>query len=209
MKKIVKEINIYKFDELKEDTQNKIIKDFKEILINDNFDMLSENFNYILKDNYKLYNFEINYSLSYCQGDGVCFYNNKYNLLSYEVLKNKDTKNANIFEKYIIENDLINDELLQYLENGYNLGIFKRNSNYSYAATCFIDYEYYYNDDEKEAINKYIDSLVNILYKLYINICEELEKIGYSNYNVSDQEVKEYISDQEFEFLENGEIYEG
>ena len=208
MKKIVKEINIYSFEELKEDTQNKIMKDFKEILINDNFDMLSENYNYILKEKYKLYNFDINFSLSYCQGDGVCFYNNKYNLLSYEVLKNKDIKNSNIFEKYIIENDLINDELLQYLEDGYNLGIFKRNSNYSYATTCFIDYEYYYNDDEKETINKYIDSLVNILYKLYINICEELEKIGYSNYNVSDQEVKEYISDQEYEFLENGEIYE-
>ena len=92
MKKIVKEINIYSFEELKEDTQNKIMKDFKEILINDNFDMLSENYNYILKEKYKLYNFDINFSLSYCQGDGVCFYNNKYNLLSYEVLKNKDIK---------------------------------------------------------------------------------------------------------------------
>lgn len=209
MRKIMKEINIYSFEELKEETQNKLINDFKDILSNDNFDMLSEDYNYILKEKYKLYNFEINYSLSYCQGDGVCFYNNRYNLLSYEVLKNKDVENANIFEKYIIENDLINDKLLQYLENGYNLGIFKRYSNYSYASTCFIDYEYYYNDDEQETINKYIDSLVDILYKLYINICEELEKIGYSNYDVSDQEVKEYIEDNEFEFLENGEIYEG
>lgn len=209
MRKIVKEINIYKFDELKEETQNKLIKDFKEILINDNFDMLSENFNYILKEDYNLYNFEINYSLSYCQGDGVCFYNNKYNLLSYEVLKNKDIENANIFEKYIIENDLINDKLLYYLCEGYNLGIFKRNSNYSYASTCFIDYEYYYNDDEEGTTSDYIDLIAEKLYILYLSTCEELEKIGYSNYDVSNQEVKEYIEDNEFEFLENGEIYEG
>lgn len=208
MRKIVKEINIYKFEELKEETQNKIIKDFKDQLINQNFNNFSDEIKLHLKDNYKLYDLEVDYSLNYCQGDGICFYNNRYNLLSYEVLKNKDIKNANIFEKYIIENNLINDKLLDYLCEGYNLGIFKRNINYSYASTCFIDYEYYYNDDEKEAINKYIDSLVNILYKLYINICEELEKIGYSNYDVADQEVKEYIEDNEFEFLENGEIYE-
>ena len=35
MRKIVKEINIYNFEELKEDIKNKLINDFKDILIND------------------------------------------------------------------------------------------------------------------------------------------------------------------------------
>lgn len=208
MKKIVQEINIYSFDELKEETTNKIIKNFKDKLIDQNFNNFSDDIKFYLKDTYKIYDYEIEYSFSYCRGDGICFYNNRYNLLSYEVLKNKDIKNANIFEKYIIENNLINDKLLDYLCEGYNLGIFKRNSNYSYASTCFIDYEYYYNDDEAATTSNYIDLIAEKLYILYLSICEELEKIGYSNYDVSDQEVKEYIEDNEFEFLENGEIYE-
>lgn len=208
MRKIVKEINIFNFEELKPEVQEKIINDFKEILINDNFEVLEENYNYMLKENYNLCDYEIEYSLSYCQGDGFCFYSDRYNLLSYTVLKNKDIKNANVFEKYLIENNLINDILLNYLNDGYNLGIFKSDRHYSHARTCYIDYEYYNNDDEEETINKYIDMIADRLYTVYLSICNDMEKIGYSCYDVLDEEAKDYIIDNDYEFLENGEVYQ-
>lgn len=207
MRKIVKEINIFNFEELESDIQKKIINDFKEMLVNDNFELLEENYIYKLENDYKLYDYEIEYSLSYSQGDGVCFYNNRYNLLSYTVLKNNDIKNANVFEKYLIENNLINDKLLNYLNDGYNLGIFKGGNNYTHAYTCIIDYEYYYNDDEQETINNYIEDIKHKLYDVYINLCGELEKIGYSCYDVPDDEVKEYIDNYNYEFLEDGKIF--
>ena len=39
MKKITKEINIYNFEELKAEIQNKLINDFRENLVNDNFEV--------------------------------------------------------------------------------------------------------------------------------------------------------------------------
>lgn len=212
MRKIVKEINIYNFEELKENIQNKLISDFGEILINDNFEFLEEDLSRKLEEDYKMNDYKIEYSLSYSQGDGLCFYNNQYNLLSYTVLKNNDIKNANVFEKYLIENNLVNDILLNYLNDGYNLGIFKSDSRYTHAHTCNIDYEYYYNNDlgleEQTSINDCIAQFKNELYKIYLNICIELEKYGYKCYDVSDNEVKSYIIDNEYEFLENGKIYQ-
>lgn len=207
------EINIYNFEELKEEIQNKLINDFRENLINDNFEMLSENYHYILKENYKLYDFKIEYSLSYSQDDGVCFYNDRYNLLSYTVLKNNDIEQANVFERYIIENNLVNDILLNYLNDGYNLGIFKNNKRYTHAHTCIIDYECYYNNeiglDEQDLINDYILELKHKLYDVYLNICKDMEKIGYSCYEVTDEEVKEYIDNNDYEFLEDGIVFNG
>ena len=112
MRKITKVINIFNFEELKTEIKSKIIDDFREIIINDNFEVLEENYNYMLEDTYKLYGCKIEYDFSYSQGDGVCFYNNRCNLLSYTVLKNKDIKNANVFEKYLLENGLVNENLL-------------------------------------------------------------------------------------------------
>lgn len=207
MRKIVKEINIFNFDELKPEVQNKLINDFRETLVNDNFELLYENYIYILKENYNLCDYEIEYSLSYSQGDGFCFYSNRYNLLSYTILNNKDVKNANVFEKYLIENNLVNDILLNYLNDGYNLGIFKGDRRYTHARTCYIDYEF--NDDKQETIiNDYIVEIKNKLYDVYINVCREMERIGYSCYDVPDEDVKEDINANGYEFLENGEIYQ-
>lgn len=208
MRKITKVINIFNFEELKPEIKSKIIGDYREILVNDNFEVLEGNFNYMLEGTYKLYDCKIEYDFSYSQGDGVCFYKNKCDLLSYTVLKNKDVKNANVFEKYLMENNLVNDNLLNYLNEDYNLGIFKNDSGYTHARTCSIDYEFYNGDDEQETTNKYIGMIADKLYSVYLSICKEMEKIGYSCYDVSDDEVKEFISCNEYEFLENGKIYQ-
>ena len=209
MRKILKEIKIFDFEELKEETQKKVVEDFKSDLIDENFNIFRDDIYMYLEEMYKMVGYEVEYDLSYCQGDGLCFYNNRYNLLSYTVLKNNDLKNANVLEKYIIENNFNNDLLLEYLGNDYNLGIFKIDSSYTHARTCKIDYEYYYNNDDEEekAINDYITYLIDKLEKLYINICNELEKIGYSCYDVTEEDVKECINANGYEFLENGEIY--
>ena len=92
MEKITKEYNVYKFEELEKDIQEKLINQEKQ----DEFDEYIEWFLYddlyeeakrILKENIKDATLKnINYSLSYCQGDGAMmefefyYYNNLINV---------------------------------------------------------------------------------------------------------------------------------
>lgn len=215
MKKIIKEINVYNFNELSEESKQKVKEEIAEILVQNKFDFLQEDLKEFLEFNYKLNDFIINYSFTYSQGDGCCFYNKeKSSLLSYTIIKNRDIQNANAFEKYIIENERnINyDLLLDYLNSGYKLYIEKSDYRYSHCNTCDINYEYYYDDNynyEAEMEN-FIEDLCNLLKnEVYDSICDEMEKLGYSYYEVSEEELEYFIDSMEYEFLEDGEIYRG
>lgn len=70
-----KTINIYKFDELDKETQNKVITRFIE---GNDYSFLTDDLTEICKDelsqnDIKINKLEIGYSLSYCQGDGFNF----------------------------------------------------------------------------------------------------------------------------------------
>ena len=212
MRKEMKEIKIYKLEELKKEVKAKVIERFGEHLVERNFEIFQEEAGEILSSEYKMKDYQIEYSLSYSQGDGLCFYNENKSLLSYNIIKNKDIENANVFEKYCIE-QLNNEQyllLLEYLNCDYNFKIKKGWSNYSHAYTCLIDYEFYWSDnaEEEKRINDFIDELNEILFeKVYVKTCKKLEIIGYNCYNVSDEEVTDFIEDMDYEFLEDGSIY--
>lgn len=106
MRKIVKELNVYEFKELSEEAKKTVYEELREKLINDNFENFKIYVEEILKNCHKLKNFDYEYSLSYCQGDGICIFNNKFNLLRYNIIKNNDFENANIFEKFILKNQV-------------------------------------------------------------------------------------------------------
>ena len=208
-------IELYNINELKtvnEKAYKKLIDEAKEFLINDRFYFADEDITNILKDKYNLLvdKKNIEYSISYCQGDGVCF--TMKNILSYTRIKNND--NLNAFEKWIIDN-LNNEEkalLLEYLNSGYNLNIIKTSYHYSPARTCTIDYEYFYSSDDPiyiDRINNFIDELCKKLFdEAYIAICEYIEGVLYDYYEIEESECVEFLTENNYLYDRHGIQYE-
>lgn len=212
MKKI--EITLYNIDELKninEKAYKNAIEKAKNIILDDRFYYATHDCAEMLKEKYNLFIYEKNifYSISYCQGDGFCFIDK--NILSYSRITKKE--NLNAFEKWIIDN-LSKDEmslLLEYLNCNYNLSIIKTDHHYQHAHTCKIDYEYFYSNDDQ----KYLDIMDDFIYKLceklfnnvYIEICATLENYLYSYYDIDDSDVIEFINCNDYEYTKEGELY--
>ena len=87
MKTITKIFNIYNFDEFSEKAKEKVINASREYLYTEHCNNVDDVI-YECLYNYGVGDAEYNYSLSYSQGDGVCFYN--INLFSYIRLTSKD-----------------------------------------------------------------------------------------------------------------------
>lgn len=211
MKTITKIFNIYTFDELNEKAKEKVVNTVREHLYTEHCDNVDDVI-YECLYNYGVGEAEYNYSLSYSQGDGVCFYN--MNLFSYSRLTSKVYNK--ILNKFEIEAlTLLNEKeyklLLQYLNEGYNIKIVKNSSNYCHSYTCSLEEEYYYSDDaeEEKEINNLIYDLKKKMESIYHNMCYEIERLAY-NYieNISDDEIKEDINylqnDCGLMFLEDG-----
>ncbi len=216
MRTITKIINLYNFDELSEKAKEKVLNTEKEYLYNNHCNNLDDFICDCLYD-YGMEEAKYNYSLSYSQGDGVCFYN--INLFSYTRLTSKDNNiKLNKFEIEALT--LLNEEeyklLLQYLNEGYNIKIIKSYSNYCHSHTCSLEEEYYYSDDaeEENKMNNFIYDLKKKMEYIYHNMCYEIERLAY-NYieNISNDEIKEDINylqnDCGLMFLEDGAYYYG
>lgn len=161
-----KTINVYEYEELSQKAKEKVLNDFRE---HNDFYFLQEDLKELLKEklqenkisfdeSLKLY-----YSLSYCQGDGLCFIGD--------------------FEF-----------------KGINIKI-KHNSRYYYAKSTNI---YYFDDEGNEIENEKTKEFENI----YLNICKELEKIGYEIIEDEQKEenIKDFFDANNITFRENGEI---
>jgi len=166
-----RQINVYEFKELNKDIQEKVLNRFRE---QNEYDFLEENLTESLKDllkknKIKVVNddLKIHYSLSYCQGDGVCF----IGLFKWK--------------KFLIR---IKHNFQYYHKRSTDINVLK------------VDKE----GNEEDAEEKDEEAFKN----LYYNICDKIEKEGYSEIEVQDSEenLKEIININEYKFFENGEI---
>ncbi len=172
------EINIFKFDELSEKVKDKVINRFRE---NNSMPFLKEDLeeelNHLLKENNieKISNNDLYYSLSYSQGDGVCF------------------TGQFKFKKYIVT-------------------ITHKGHYYNHNSAIF-EYEYYEpNDKEGNELKMSVDEykiINNKFSSIYKDICKKTEKAGYGMIETKNSEdhIKEEINSNEFEFFDNGDIY--
>lgn len=210
-----KEINLYNINELKEinkSAYDDVIEKHSQFLIDSRFeyDALDDCYS-ILLEKYNIKKDIINdiyYSISYCQGDGVCF--TASNILSYTRLTKKH--DLNVFEKWIADNlsDTDMQLLIEYLNCGYNLNIKKISHNYCHAHTCKIDYESFYSSDDYKYIDKmdsFIYGLCNKLFdNVYLDICGDLEKKLYSYYDISGDDVIADIISNDYYYTIDGEL---
>ena len=187
------EIQLYSFDELSEAAKQNAIEIYK----NDDHIYL-DFFNDDAKEQIENAGFKgnvnLNYSLSYCQGDGLsfsCDYFDKLNDLFIEVLGTGKQKTIDC----IINNCSF--------ENKGN------NGRYSYSSRNDISFEFDDYSGNKNNIHEIVSKVEIKIKDLYIDLCNDLEKQGYSNieYQNSDEAITENLELNDYDFTVNGSIY--
>ena len=192
--------NVYKFDELSVSVQTKVIDRYRDRLS----DLLGEDLEYImnreLNNHADNLNFELAYSLNWCQGDGVSFtgsVNGKDDLfmLASLVYGNKIPKN-------ILR--LINYNIIHEVE-------FAR-CNYHYVHKYTVQtniIENYNTVKDYCYISKAMAEFEAAIDKWRLKTCDILEKEGYEVIDnlYSDNNIKSYIIENDCEFFIDGRDY--
>ena len=225
MRKIVKEFNVYNFNELKEDVKKQVIereRDSQREMYCDTclYDDMGSKASDLINDYFGITSdyLKVNYDLSYSQGSGamvefdinIVDLNNKYNIFSKEEIR------------FITDKGIVDNIRIRHHDNFY-----------CHEYTFIIDYDFYNDwefDDIKDSygITEHeFNTLEDRFYKLVdncnkhntdsqlvkdiIDMNKKLTKYGYNCieyfWNCSDDEIIGYIEDNEYEFLENGDIY--
>lgn len=172
-------INIYSFGELSDKAKQRAIDLWYE---HEDYPFLQENLEYQLKELDKKGIFsdvKLQYSLSYCQGDGLSFKAN--------IDISKWTKNKKVIEAV------------------YSAGSTGNTGSYSYASESQIVIE---SENASAETEKKIDAIEKEIAAYYMDICRKLEKSGYAEleYRMDFKEFEEHAEANDYEYLENGEM---
>lgn len=205
MRKITKEYNVYKFEELDENIQESILEKYIEseselycetCLYGDMVELAHN----LLQKYFKGSEYvDIHYDLGHSQGSGAMIeftidlkdLNNKYNLLK--------EKEINELESF----------------GGTEIKVYHNNNHYCHEYTFHIDYNdftrYYYEwEDIKDIyeVDKKIEEMIDLFKKDIITMNKEFTRGGYSQ--LEDREMFEenaMLHIKDLEFLESGEEF--
>ena len=194
------DVTVYEFDDLSKAVQDEVISRYRDKLA----DLLDEDLEDIMNRELNRYtdnlDFELRYSLNCCQGDGVSFdgsVEGKEELLVLASLV-YDNKIPNNISR------LINWEII------YNVEFVRVNSNYvhKYTVTPTISDNYNMGKDYCH-ISKAMTEFENAINEWYLQVCDNLEKIGYDTIEIlyGDDNIKCYIDENSLEFYEDGDDY--
>lgn len=173
-------VEIYTFDELEKEVQEKVLKNFD---YQADFDYFTEDCIEQIK-NAGFIEPEVKYSLSCSQGDGLSF---KAKKIDFDVVFPNLTKR----QKFILENCRIN------IYGNVGRYCFCANEDVELILDSYEDYP---------LIELKVDEFRKILISLYINLCKKLEKDGYEalEWEQSDENKTEIIKGNDYEFTKNG-----
>lgn len=189
-------VDVYKFDELSEDVQKKVIARYRNLWGIDNTE-LEDSMNTEFSNYISGLNFTLSYSLNSCQGDGVSFTGTVEG-------KEELLKLANF-----VYNDNIPRKILRLINWGiiYKVDFDRINSNYVHKHTVNIEVVDNYNMDDNyyHIVEAMTEFEVNIKC-WYFHICNNLEDFGYNEieYLQSEECIRETILNSELEFTEDG-----
>lgn len=189
----IEQLKIYQIKELSKEAQQEAIeqyrnmnKDYLYFFQDDCIEQLKDKF----WDDVRL-----QYSLSYCQGDGLSF-SGKLDLKKF--LENVYSVKLPKYKIWAI------DEYIYKVHSKGNTG------HYCYSADNQIECDYnYYDNKRRKNLDKLWDNILSEIKEYYMTICKDLEKQGYAqlDYENSDEYIIEHFEANEYEFLENGKIY--
>ena len=187
----MKTIQIYNFNELSHEAKETAINNFRDNY-EINLDFFNDEAKEIIKERGFKGNIKLQYSLSSSQGDGLsfgCDYfdSEKLHEIFIEVLGSGKYKTIEVI-----------------LNNSY----FKLNGNDGhYCYSHKNDLEYIFDDNiNAPNIEEVVGKVEKKLVEIYLNLCEELEKIGYDEIDsqYSDEYISEILEINEYEFTEYG-----
>ena len=190
-------VNVYEFSELSIHVQKKVTERYRNELL----DLLDDDLKDIMKMEFNNHmhnlNFELAYSLNYCQGDGVSFTGNiegKEELLTLASLVYDNKIPKNILR--LIKWDIIYK--VDFVRNSYHY-VHKYTVDPAIIDNYNISNSYCY-------INKVITEFEKSINKWYLQVCDTMEKFGYDTKEnlYSDDNIKSYIEANEGEFFING-----
>lgn len=180
-------INTFSFNELSEKVQTKVLDKLRYNFEVD-IEYLIEDFNIELSIN-GFYDSKIYCSGFYSQGDGLCF-------------------DAKINMSFFCETE--NEKrILKLIENGFieNLAIQKTSfaNHYSHEKTRYTDFW----DTGKNNIDKVLKELSEKVENKRLELCSKFYRIleKENDFFYSDENIKEIIMMNNYEFLENGNIF--
>lgn len=193
-----KKIAIYSYDELSRDAKERAKEDVRNFYENI-LDSYLESFNEEAKEQIEKEGFsdvDINYSLSYSQGDGFSFTGYVGNVAEFI------EKIGSRFSK-LYTSEYVDDISIEIVRNTHH---------YAHENTVSAEVEIYYSEDIPDKEYRELESLSNELqeeveeYKN--NLCKKLEKQGYKeiDFFYSEENIEDFIESNEYEFYENGGI---
>lgn len=178
-------ISVYEYDELPDYVKQKVTESVAEELISSNFDVYSDYVVTWLQEEYGI-DAEVEYSISYCQGDGFSFDTKEF--LTCAVCKKLLTTVQDTEVKKLIQVLLDNQEY-SIVSTVHSV------RHYAYASIHDVQFDTdvifeYLNDmtlscDPVEVYNKFVTTVQHF----YISICNDAEAMGYKQYDVSDEDV--------------------
>lgn len=186
----MKTINIYKFNELSKEAQKRAISDYRK---KDREYLISFQDECIEYLNERYWNdVEVQYSLSYSQGEG----------LSFSGILDIDKFLDNVYSKKI--KGLKRDAILNYIFRIVSTG---NEGRYCFASKGQVILKENY-DRRMKHLEQLADDILEEAQDYYMNLCNELKKMGYGQIEYEDSE--EYISELleviESDFFENGKM---
>lgn len=201
MKEVI--VKVYEFKELSDTAKQKLTQSCIEQIVDEHFEAFAEYLPEYMKETYGVADAQFGYSLSYQQGDGLHF--NTEQFLTEQVAK-KIEEGLTTREQYIFT---------KARENGMKIRCKSSVHHYEYANINDVevldtadDADYLAEENADISLREatlLFNKVEKLARNLYMDICKELEKSGYSQYNVSEEEVNERLD--EVLYFEDGRIY--
>ena len=202
MKKYLKEIEVYSYNELEGKARNRVNTMYFDSKVDCDADYFKDYVREDLKEKWGVTDLEMYYSLTYSQGDGVCL----DGYVSFaDILANENLRKAVVGDDRLAYEVKENEKVLRELLDGFQL---THSGSYYHANMVYIEP----NDDPYP--DEYTDDIKNIIIELwdyfkdwYFERCREYEKVGYKMfYEYSDDDVKEWIEANDYAFDEYGDL---
>jgi hypothetical protein len=221
MKQVTKVYDVYTFEELSKEAQSKVKDKLSEVIVDDRFEWLKSDLEESLKASYDI-DGDVSYDLSYCQGDGLHFDSDNLMTKPFYELMLKVVEDG---EGSDIHKATVKDIIKVFYDHKSNIQVYSKHSHsnrYAYASKYDINVEVLDEDAfidlaEIKAVKGWlkdgnpfkiaVEVLERVVSRAYLKICKEYESIGYEVYKVSDEDVKDLIECNEYDFNEDGSIF--
>ena len=209
MRTVAVKYKVYKYNELSEEAKEKVREWY---LSGQEPFVFTECCTMDLENLFGKHDLDVQYSLSYCQGDGL----NIYGKINAESIINCLENHNGGTQLAEFEDVLTEKEKKTILHYAWECGAIElpMNNRYCYSLADYInvadDWEYqlenyfYYENINVDVLKKF-EKLVRDIFR---TLCKTYEKWGYEYfYEIAEEDLEEICEANEYEFMEDGTVF--